>query len=56
MQTTLCGSSDDIGWLQRTPGMAPVENGTARFLELLEDVRYQTNFIFLCWNFIFLHD
>ncbi|XVF88600.1 hypothetical protein PTKIN_Ptkin19aG0064000 [Pterospermum kingtungense] len=39
MQTTLRGSSDDIGWLQRTPGMAPVENGTARFLELLDAVR-----------------
>ncbi|OMO82651.1 Lecithin:cholesterol/phospholipid:diacylglycerol acyltransferase, partial [Corchorus capsularis] len=39
MQKTLLGSSDDIGWLQNTPGMPPVENGTARFLELLEAVR-----------------
>ncbi|XVE98112.1 hypothetical protein REPUB_Repub03eG0077300 [Reevesia pubescens] len=39
MQKTLHGSSDDIGWLQHTPGMAPVENGTARFLELLEAIR-----------------
>ncbi|EPS64098.1 hypothetical protein M569_10683, partial [Genlisea aurea] len=33
---TLRGSSDDIGWLQRTPGMASVEDGSARFQELLE--------------------
>ncbi|MBA0846467.1 hypothetical protein Goshw_002526, partial [Gossypium schwendimanii] len=39
MERTLRGSSDDIGWLQRTPGMAPVEDGTARFLELLEAIR-----------------
>ncbi|KAF2303973.1 hypothetical protein GH714_025755 [Hevea brasiliensis] len=36
---TLRGSSDDIGWLQHTPGMAPVEDGTARFLELLGKIR-----------------
>ncbi|KAK8535441.1 hypothetical protein V6N12_056959 [Hibiscus sabdariffa] len=39
MERTLRGSSDDIGWLQRTPGMAPVEDGSARFLELLEAIR-----------------
>ncbi|XWS17315.1 hypothetical protein CRYUN_Cryun33cG0056700 [Craigia yunnanensis] len=39
IQKTLRGSSDDIGWLQHTPGMASVENGTARFLELLEAIR-----------------
>ncbi|GLU09916.1 hypothetical protein SLE2022_267510 [Rubroshorea leprosula] len=39
MQKTLHGSSNDIGWLQRTPGMAPVVNGTQRFLELLEAIR-----------------
>ncbi|XP_021854504.1 uncharacterized protein [Spinacia oleracea] len=33
------GSTDDIGWLQRTPGMPPVKDGTTRFLELLQDVR-----------------
>ena len=38
--TTLRGSSDDIGWLQCTPGMASVEDGTARFLELLAGIRY----------------
>ncbi|XP_021741452.1 uncharacterized protein LOC110707722 [Chenopodium quinoa] len=33
------GSADDIGWLQRTPGMPPVTDGTTRFLEVLQDVR-----------------
>ncbi|CAI0543450.1 unnamed protein product [Linum tenue] len=36
---TLHGSSDDIGWLQNTPGMPPVSDGTPRFLELLENIR-----------------
>ncbi|GER28805.1 alpha/beta-Hydrolases superfamily protein [Striga asiatica] len=36
---TLHGSSDDIGWLQCTPGMAPVVDGSARFLDLLQSVR-----------------
>ncbi|CAN1125956.1 hypothetical protein LINPERPRIM_LOCUS4757 [Linum perenne] len=36
---TLHGSSDDIGWLQNTPGMPPVRDGTPRFLELLENIR-----------------
>ncbi|XP_073132280.1 uncharacterized protein [Henckelia pumila] len=36
---TLRGSSDDIGWLQRTPGMAPVEDGSVRFQELLQGIR-----------------
>ncbi|XP_041008208.1 uncharacterized protein LOC121252570 isoform X1 [Juglans microcarpa x Juglans regia] len=36
---TLRGSSDDIGWLQHTPGMAPVKDGTPRFLELLAGIR-----------------
>ncbi|KAL6330963.1 hypothetical protein AAG906_009391 [Vitis piasezkii] len=39
IRTTLHGSSDDIGWLQCTPGVAPVEDGTARFLELLREIR-----------------
>ncbi|CAL5339234.1 unnamed protein product [Camellia sinensis] len=39
VRKTLHGSSDDIGWLQHTPGMAPVEDGSDRFLELLERVR-----------------
>ncbi|PIN09175.1 hypothetical protein CDL12_18243 [Handroanthus impetiginosus] len=36
---TLHGSSDDIGWLQCVPGMPPVEDGSARFLELLQGIR-----------------
>ncbi|XP_047972524.1 uncharacterized protein LOC125215213 isoform X1 [Salvia hispanica] len=36
---TLNGSSDDIGWLQASPEMAPVEDGSARFLELLQETR-----------------
>ncbi|XP_058074237.1 uncharacterized protein LOC131222985 isoform X2 [Magnolia sinica] len=36
---TLHGSSDDIGWLQRTPGVPPVEDGTTRFMELLHHIR-----------------
>ncbi|KAI9378396.1 hypothetical protein POPTR_018G085600v4 [Populus trichocarpa] len=39
VRKTLRGSSDDIGWLQHTRDMAPVEDGTVRFLELLEKIR-----------------
>ncbi|KAK9268311.1 hypothetical protein L1049_000059 [Liquidambar formosana] len=39
VQRTLHGSSDDIGWLQHTPGVAPVVDGTVRFLELLKGIR-----------------
>lgn len=39
VQKTLRGSSDDIGWLQHTPGLAPVEDGTTRFVELLQGIR-----------------
>ncbi|XP_072967356.1 uncharacterized protein [Typha angustifolia] len=39
LSRTLQGSSDDIGWLQRTEGLPPVEDGTTRFNELLHDVR-----------------
>lgn len=39
---TLHGSSDDIGWLQGDPGMAPVTDGSARFLELLKGIRATT--------------
>ncbi|PQQ07630.1 uncharacterized protein Pyn_26144 [Prunus yedoensis var. nudiflora] len=35
----LQGSSDDNGWLPRSPGMPGVEDGTARFLELLAGIR-----------------
>ncbi|TQE02404.1 hypothetical protein C1H46_012043 [Malus baccata] len=64
VQKSLQGSSDDIGWLQRTHGMPGMEDGTARILELLAGIRYQTNIIssaaldglihpwpfILCWN------
>ncbi|KAL2500891.1 alpha/beta-hydrolase superfamily protein [Forsythia ovata] len=36
---TLHGSSDEIGWLQCAPGMAPAEDGSARFRELLQCIR-----------------
>ncbi|KAI3977581.1 hypothetical protein MKX01_000494 [Papaver californicum] len=39
IQKTLRGSSDDIGWLQRAEDMPPVEDGTSRFRELLQDIR-----------------
>jgi len=33
------GSADDIGWLQRDPAMPPVEDGTERFLEILDSIK-----------------
>ncbi|KAJ4768858.1 alpha/beta-Hydrolases superfamily protein [Rhynchospora pubera] len=39
LRRTLEGSSADIGWLQKTKGLPPVVDGTARFKELLSDVR-----------------
>lgn len=44
LRTTLQGSTGDIGWLQRVEGLPPVEDGTARFEEVLRDVRYFTVF------------
>ncbi|XP_002984672.2 uncharacterized protein LOC9644802 [Selaginella moellendorffii] len=40
VQTTLRGSADDIGWLQKTPGFPPVEDGTQRFEEILGDISH----------------
>lgn len=37
---TVRGSADDIGWLQRDLSMPPVEDGTERFLEILDNIRY----------------
>ncbi|XP_058221675.1 uncharacterized protein LOC131331775 isoform X1 [Rhododendron vialii] len=37
---TVRGSADDIGWLQRAPGMPPVEDGTERFMEIIDDIRH----------------
>ncbi|XP_068635562.1 uncharacterized protein [Aristolochia californica] len=36
---TIRGSADDIGWLQSEPGMPQVEDGTKRFMDLLDNVR-----------------
>ncbi|XP_057498945.1 uncharacterized protein LOC130783376 isoform X2 [Actinidia eriantha] len=37
---TVRGSADDIGWLQRAPEMPPVEDGTERFMEVIDDIRH----------------
>ncbi|XP_006664861.2 uncharacterized protein LOC102700676 [Oryza brachyantha] len=36
---TVRGSADDIGWLQRDQSLPPTEDGSTRFLEILESVR-----------------
>ncbi|KAL2892516.1 Elongation factor Tu [Bienertia sinuspersici] len=37
---TVRGSADDIGWLQRDPDMPPVEDGTERFMEILDSISH----------------
>ncbi|KAJ4727226.1 Alpha/beta-Hydrolases superfamily protein [Melia azedarach] len=37
---TVRGSADDIGWLLRDPAMPPVEDGTEKFLEILDNIRH----------------
>ncbi|KDP28844.1 hypothetical protein JCGZ_14615 [Jatropha curcas] len=37
---TVRGSADDIGWMQRASGMPPVEDGTGRFMEVLDNIRH----------------
>ncbi|XP_021892741.1 uncharacterized protein LOC110810766 isoform X3 [Carica papaya] len=37
---TLRGSADDIGWLQQDPEMPPVEDGTEKFIEILDNIRH----------------
>ncbi|THU72034.1 hypothetical protein C4D60_Mb04t07830 [Musa balbisiana] len=37
VKRTLQGSSDDIGWLQRSEQFPPMEDGTTHFMELLHD-------------------
>ncbi|KAL4600134.1 hypothetical protein ACB092_11G176100 [Castanea dentata] len=37
---TVRGSADDIGWLQHASGMPPVEDGTERFMEILDNIRH----------------
>jgi hypothetical protein len=36
---TVRGSADDIGWLQHAQGMPPVEDGTERFQEILDEIK-----------------
>lgn len=36
---TVRGSADDIGWLQRS-GLPPVEDGTDKFMKILDDIRH----------------
>ncbi|XP_030502066.1 uncharacterized protein LOC115717233 isoform X2 [Cannabis sativa] len=40
VRRTVCGSADDIGWMQRDPEMPPVEDGTHRFTETLDSIRH----------------
>ncbi|CAH9108406.1 unnamed protein product [Cuscuta epithymum] len=40
VQRTVRGSADDIGWMQRHPEMPPVEDGTHRFLEIIDAIRH----------------
>ncbi|KAL9385691.1 hypothetical protein Peur_022701 [Populus x canadensis] len=37
---TVRGSADDIGWLQCASGMPSVEDGTGRFMEILDNIRH----------------
>lgn len=37
---TVRGSADDIGWLQHAQGMPPVEDGTERFQEILDNIKH----------------
>ena len=36
---TVRGSADDIGWLKHDPEMPSVEDGTERFIEILDNIR-----------------
>ncbi|EPS69974.1 hypothetical protein M569_04786, partial [Genlisea aurea] len=40
VRKTVRGSADDIGWLQHDPDSPPVEDGTERFTEILDDIRH----------------
>lgn len=40
VRKTVRGSADDIGWLQKAPDVPPVEDGTQRFTEILDEIRY----------------
>ncbi|KAM7276504.1 hypothetical protein ACFE04_018370 [Oxalis oulophora] len=45
VQRTVRGSADDIGWLQRAPGMPSVKDGTERFLEILDNIRHGLHYL-----------
>ncbi|CAI9101305.1 OLC1v1038598C2 [Oldenlandia corymbosa var. corymbosa] len=45
VKKTVRGSADDIGWLQRAPDLPPVEDGTERFIEILDDIRHGLRFL-----------
>lgn len=40
VRKTVRGSADDIGWLQQAAEMPPVEDGTERYTEILDDIRH----------------
>ncbi|KAL3537047.1 hypothetical protein ACH5RR_000413 [Cinchona calisaya] len=40
VRRTVRGSADDIGWMQRASDLLPVEDGTERFVEILDDIRH----------------
>ncbi|KAK4414625.1 E3 ubiquitin-protein ligase BRE1-like 1 [Sesamum alatum] len=40
VRRTVRGSADDIGWLQHAEDMPPVEDGTGRFMEIIDDIRH----------------
>ena len=44
VKRTVHGSSDDIGWLQRAPDMPPIEDGTDRFSNILDNIRYNRSY------------
>ncbi|KAL8498799.1 hypothetical protein ACS0TY_021940 [Phlomoides rotata] len=50
VRRTVCGSADDIGWLQKATDMPPVEDGTERFTELLDDISWPFAFLYQTWS------
>ncbi|KAL0464586.1 UNVERIFIED_CONTAM: hypothetical protein Slati_0346200 [Sesamum latifolium] len=56
VRRTVRGSADDIGWLQQAEDMPPVEDGTGRFMEILDDIRHSLYEYFLHFLFLFMHE
>nr|GMC58841.1 Chitinase-like protein [Ipomoea batatas] len=54
VSTTLHGSSGDIGWMQRDPRLAPVEDGSARFSELLQEIRNGNHMLPDCFVYLLI--